>query len=402
MKNVTRIYAPSMHEALQRLGRELGDDAVILDSRELPGGVEVVAALEAEAPLRTGSGTARSGFRRHQGATPRAPAHRRRQGPPEADPEADRRGAGGAPASSGSAPSRAPAPGRRGGSGTGGGTAAGTSAGSRAPAGAPRAGGPGADGAPRDPGGPAVPRRTAHDLLAWLRGFTWAPRTVAPRSGCTVFLGPSGAGKTSLIAKLAAAHVLRHGPDRVVVLNGDAFRFGGQSQLTVLGEMLGIRCLQVHRPEDAAHMAREAGRGSLVLVDTPGLRARPGDPSLTWIGALVEELEASRCLVLPAQSQRAVVDAVLDGTEPFDVDFLTLTKLDEPGDPVETLRALRAREVPLAWLSAGDLIPDDVEPATAEGLLELLRRSVEGGTDARSAPSDGGVRRPRGLFHEQA
>lgn len=319
MNTPTRIYAPTMHEALQRISRELGEDAVIIESREVGGGVEVVAAIDASAPRTPAPAVAR-----------KAAASRDRAAPER-------------PVTSGRRTSRSSITG-----------------------GSPRPG-----SRPASPAG-AIPGR-GPDAPGWVRSrLRFLPHDVAPRTGRLLFLGASGVGKTLLIAKLAAAHVLRYGPAAVRLINGDAFRFGGQTQLERLAGMLGVDWLQLHRPEDLRRAVAGSRPHDLVLIDTPGLRARPGDASVDWVGTMCEATESQRCLVLSATAQRAATRAVVRQAREIGVDFLTLTKLDEPADPMEVLEPVSAAGLPLAWLGTGDMIPDDVEPATADTLNAWL------------------------------
>lgn len=112
------------------------------------------------------------------------------------------------------------------------------------------------------------PQRPIHSLA---RHMPVAPRPVAPDSGRFALVGMPGSGKTTLIASLAANHALRYGADSVALVSLDTWRVGGIEQLETIARYLGVSVTVVRDPRDLPSMLDSFARRGLVLVDTPGI-----------------------------------------------------------------------------------------------------------------------------------
>jgi flagellar biosynthesis protein FlhF len=192
--------------------------------------------------------------------------------------------------------------------------------------------------------------------------------------GCIAMVGPTGVGKTTLIAKLAARWVMRHGTRQLALISTDAMRIGAQEQMYALGRLLGVPAYSVEATQQLPELLAQLHDRRLVLIDTAGLSQRDA--------ALGQELSALRCagehietcLVLSAAAQAGAIEQTLERFAPALPASCVLTKLDEATGLGGALSALLRSRLPLAYLSDGQRVPEDLSPARAH---RLIARAVE-------------------------
>ncbi|MFY0476517.1 flagellar biosynthesis protein FlhF [Achromobacter marplatensis] len=198
--------------------------------------------------------------------------------------------------------------------------------------------------------------------------------------GVYALVGPTGVGKTTTLAKLAARCVAREGRDQVAMLTTDLFRIGALEQLQIYGRLMGV---PAHSVRDAAELRRilaELGNRKIVLIDTTGISQRD---------RLVAEQAAMLCnagkpvrrlLVLNAASQGDTLDEVAHAYRNGvgeDVAGCIITKLDEAtrlGAALDT--AIRHR-LPIHYMSVGQKVPEHMELARADVLIDRAFAMVE-------------------------
>jgi flagellar biosynthesis protein FlhF len=192
--------------------------------------------------------------------------------------------------------------------------------------------------------------------------------------GVVALVGPTGVGKTTLIAKLAARWVLRHGARDLALVSTDSIRIGAQEQIHTLGRLLGVPAYAIDGAGELAELLDRIGERSLVLIDSAGLSQR--DPRLaTELETLAnasERLESS--LVLSAAAQAGAIEQSLDRFAAARPTTCCVTKLDEATSLGGTLSALIRTKLPLAYLSDGQQVPEDLSPARSH---QLIARAVE-------------------------
>jgi len=204
--------------------------------------------------------------------------------------------------------------------------------------------------------------RLALETLA--AGLSEAGDAVA-RGGVWAFVGPTGAGKTTTICKLAVRHVLAHGPQGLALLSMDASRLGGSDMLRALSRLLGV---PFHAPvggESLEKLLRRVRTSTLVLVDTAGLdrKFRRNADQLEALGALREHV--STLLVLPANVQLSCLETALADFACCSAVGAVVTKLDETASLGEAIGLLARERLPVAYTTDGQEIPDDLRVATA-------------------------------------
>ena len=186
--------------------------------------------------------------------------------------------------------------------------------------------------------------------------------------------GKGGVGKTTLLAKLAARWVLRHGPRRVALVSADAVRIGAHEQMHMLGRLLGVTTHNVFDVAELPELLYELRGCQFIMIDTAG--ASPRDPELARRLRLLNQLQASiqTALVLPASTQAGAIDEVVQRFELARPSSCVITKVDEAVTLGGILSALVRHKLPVAYLSDGQRVPEDLAPARSH---VLVSRAVE-------------------------
>jgi len=221
------------------------------------------------------------------------------------------------------------------------------------------------------------------------------------RGGCYALVGSTGSGKTTTLAKLAARGVAMHGAAQVVLLAADAYRIGAAAQLTVYADLLGV---SLHVAADQASLASllpQLAARKLVLIDTAGFA--PSDPR-TDAGRALDALGVQRLAVIAASQQGAAVEQAMTRFG-HGAAACILTKLDEAPQPGAALDSLIRHRLPLAYISGGQRVPEDLHPPIASYLID---RALKGGQlatpyalDAEDWPLFAGVEAERAELRNQ-
>ena len=192
--------------------------------------------------------------------------------------------------------------------------------------------------------------------------------------GRVAFIGATGVGKTTTLAKLAVRWVLRHGPRDLALVGSDTVRIGAQDQIQSLGQLLGV---PVYTPETFESLptllARLGDRHRMILIDTPGssLRDTQLASRLGVLSNCASQLETA--LVLGASTQAGAIEETVKRFAPANPACCVLTKLDEAASLGGALSALIRARLPVSYLSEGQRVPEDLRPARS---LELVSTAV--------------------------
>ena len=206
------------------------------------------------------------------------------------------------------------------------------------------------------------PRHAWRMVLAHLARMIDVPQ-VEPieEGGVIAMVGPAGMGKTTTLAKLAARYVLKYGAQNLALVSMDSFRIGAQEQLKTLGRILNVPVTYVDPGESLAQALEPLLRKRVVLIDTAGLQA--SDPALRMqLESLASRGIASKnYLVLATTSQKQVLTAAYHSYKRCGLAGCILTKLDETASLGEVLSLAISHELPVAYLTDGPRIPDDLQ-----------------------------------------
>ncbi len=199
------------------------------------------------------------------------------------------------------------------------------------------------------------------------------------QGGLIALVGPTGVGKTTTIAKLAARYASEHGVREIALVTTDQYRIGAQEQLFTYGRLLGVPVHAVTAQDTlAAVLARVADRG-LVLIDTAGLSQR--DKALA---AQSQQLKMAgrglkSWLVLAANAQPGAQHDIVERFGGLTLDGCVLTKIDEAHRLGGALSVTMRHGLRVNYLANGQRVPEDLLPARADRLVlhatQLARQS---------------------------
>lgn len=201
-----------------------------------------------------------------------------------------------------------------------------------------------------------------------------APERWIDAGGMVAMIGPTGVGKTTLIAKLAARWVLRHGPKDLALISCDSTRIGAQDQIHTLGRLLGAPTFAVEGPAELPALLDQMADRRLVLIDTAGMSQRDTGLTRQLATLVAASRQLETCLVLSAAAQAGAIEESLDRFSSAAPATCVLTKLDEATSLGGALSALIRSGLPLAYVSDGQRVPEDLNPARAH---QLVARAVD-------------------------
>ncbi len=210
--------------------------------------------------------------------------------------------------------------------------------------------------------------------------------------GVIALVGPTGVGKTTTIAKLAARFALRHGRQHVALVTADAYRIGAQQQLLTFGQILGVQTHAVANREELGRTLQSLMGKKLVLIDTAGTSQR--DMRLTeQFNALGSMPLIKTFLVVAANAQRTVLEEVLRAFGRAQLDGCILTKVDEAATLGDALSAVIRSGLPLHYVCDGQRVPEDLHLARTTQLVSRAvalaqgHEKAEAELEARQSPA---------------
>ena len=194
------------------------------------------------------------------------------------------------------------------------------------------------------------------------------------RGGVFALMGPTGVGKTTTTAKLAARCVMRFGASKVALLSTDSYRIGGHEQLRIFGKILGV---SVHAVKDAADLQlalAELRNKHIVLIDTIGMSQRDRTVSDQIAMLCGAGLPVQRLLLLNATSHgdtlNEVVQAYRSAPGQPELAGCILTKLDEATNLGGVLDTVIRYKLPVHYVSTGQKVPENLYVATKKFLIK--------------------------------
>lgn len=189
--------------------------------------------------------------------------------------------------------------------------------------------------------------------------------------GVVAFVGPTGVGKTTTVAKLAALNALKK-KRRLALITMDTRRIAAPEQLRVYGRLIGVPVEVARDAHELDSFIKAHGDKDLILVDTAG-----GDRSDRERMNELKALAAARPgmkfnLVLNSQTRDEVLYGAVKGFGALPLDSLTFTRLDEGTTHGPILNAMVLARKPVAYLSTGSRVPQDIEAASRDSLMKFI------------------------------
>ena len=212
---------------------------------------------------------------------------------------------------------------------------------------------------------------TIRRFSAMIAGRFAASRSRAGSARIKVFAGPTGAGKTTTLAKLAAHYALEK-KSRVGVITTDTYRIAATEQLRVYTDIIGVPLAVAPEKELFSRSVRQFSDKDVILVDTPG-RSRKDQDALTKLkDSLGSEAEMETSLLLSLSSSREhLLDAAVR-YEVLDYRNIVFTKTDECTRFGFIYDVLDQAEKPVLYVTTGQNVPQDIEASTPDKLAEWI------------------------------
>ena len=182
---------------------------------------------------------------------------------------------------------------------------------------------------------------------------------IIDRGGVYALVGPTGVGKTTTTAKLAARCVVRYGADKIALLTTDGYRIGAHEQLRIYGRILGVPVHVVRDGDDLRHTLADLRDKHMVLIDTVGMSQR--DRMVAEQAAMLMRAgEVNRLLLLNATSRGDTLDDVVRAYAGEDLAGVILSKVDETASIAPALDAVVRHGLLLCYIANGQRVPEDM------------------------------------------
>lgn len=184
-------------------------------------------------------------------------------------------------------------------------------------------------------------------------------------------VGPTGVGKTTTAAKLAAQYALFEGKS-VALVTLDTYRVGAVEQLSTFARLLDIPMEVAFSPEDGDALIAKHADKDVIIIDTVG-RSQRNREHIAELGRFLQVARPTEVhLAISASTGRAAQLEAVDSFGPLGVRTLILTKLDECPEPGCALELAMRSMLPFSFVTYGQDVPDDIAPAESKGLTRFV------------------------------
>ncbi|SEF47805.1 flagellar biosynthesis protein FlhF [Caloramator fervidus] len=186
-----------------------------------------------------------------------------------------------------------------------------------------------------------------------------------------VFIGPTGVGKTTTIAKLASIYSL-YKNKKVGLITIDTYRIGAVEQLRLYAEILGVPFNVVYSLKDIPEILNKMKDCDIILIDTTGRNSK-NSMQIAETKKFIEEFSPDKIyLVLSLTTKQRDLRMIIENYKNINYNSLIFTKLDETDSYGGILTAVYLSKRPVSYLTLGQGVPDDIEEANSDKLLNLV------------------------------
>jgi flagellar biosynthesis protein FlhF len=188
--------------------------------------------------------------------------------------------------------------------------------------------------------------------------------------GIVALVGPTGVGKTTTIAKLAAKFILKHGPRQVALITTDNYRIGAHEQLSTYARILDIPVRVASNAFELRNLIQGFSDKRLVLIDTAGMSQR-GMKLVEQINTLQQSAVTIKTyLVMSAATEYKAMHEIINAFNVFEPQACILTKLDEAATVGAAVSAIIEQNLPLSFVTDGQQVPEDIHSPCARTLID--------------------------------
>ncbi|WP_018609162.1 flagellar biosynthesis protein FlhF [Uliginosibacterium gangwonense] len=200
---------------------------------------------------------------------------------------------------------------------------------------------------------------------------------IIDRGGVYALVGPTGVGKTTTTAKLAARCVVRHGADKLALITTDGYRIGAHEQLRIYGRILGVTVHVVRDAADLRQTLQDLRKKHLILIDTIGMSQRD-KMVVDQVAMLTSAGNVRRLLVLNATVRGDTLDDVVAAYDGPDLAGCILSKVDETSSLAPALDVAIRHELRMYYIANGQRVPEDLHAPNKSYLVHRAMRELAG------------------------
>ncbi|HEX4917755.1 MAG TPA: flagellar biosynthesis protein FlhF [Limnobacter sp.] len=200
-----------------------------------------------------------------------------------------------------------------------------------------------------------------------------ADKDIVETGGVYALVGPTGVGKTTTTAKLAARCVVKYGANSLGLITTDSYRIGAQDQLRIYGKILGVQVYTAQNHADLQQLRNSMQRKRLVLIDTVGMGQR--DTRVAEQTKILTDSHVKRVLLLNATSQPETLDDVVRHYKNSGLAGAIVSKLDEAIKIGGVLDVVMRHKLALHYIATGQRVPEDLFAADPKVLVHRAMRS---------------------------
>ncbi len=209
--------------------------------------------------------------------------------------------------------------------------------------------------------------------------------------GIVALVGPTGVGKTTTIAKLAAKFILKNGPRQVALITTDNYRIGAHEQLSTYGRILGVPVRVASSAAELCNLINGFADKRLILIDTAGMSQR--DMKLVeQINTLQQSGQAIKSyLVMSAATEYKAMNEIIKAFQVFEPQASILTKLDEAVTIGSAISSIIEHNLPLSFITDGQQVPEDMHSPCAKTLIAQCVAELDQENDYNDANNEAWV-----------
>jgi len=198
---------------------------------------------------------------------------------------------------------------------------------------------------------------------------------IDPKSKVVFFIGPTGVGKTTTIAKIAASYSLEKGLS-VGLISADTYRIAAVEQLRIYSEILNIPLEVIYSPNEIHDALDRLRSKDIIMIDTAG-RSHKNNEHVEELSVLLDEIK-NQCvyLVISSTTKNSDIEDIL-ATYSFIHDYkIIFTKLDEVSTYGPILNIAMREPECISYVTTGQSVPDDIEVLTSDKILDMLLKEI--------------------------
>ncbi len=195
-------------------------------------------------------------------------------------------------------------------------------------------------------------------------------RDIIERGGIVALVGPTGVGKTTTIAKMASRFVMRNSPSQLALITTDCYKIGAQAQLKTFADLINVPVHVASTQGELYALLTSLGHKKLVLIDTAGMSQRDLQLSQQLTSGHEGATTVRNYLVMSAATQLNVMTDIVQSFGKIILKGCILTKVDEALQLGNVLTLLIEKQLPIMYLSNGQRVPEDLEVVRTRELID--------------------------------